>query len=64
METNNKDRNRQNQDANVKMTPMRNQEQIDAARGDNDDFNTNGLDEGNTMANDDDPADARESGTR
>jgi len=73
METNNKDRN-QNQNAESRNNaanqdqsrnaPSRNQEQIDAARGDNDDFTTNGLDEGNTMGNDDNPADARESGTR
>jgi len=44
--------------------PSRNQDAVDAQRGDNDDFTTNGLDQANTMRNDDNPADARESGTK
>ena len=73
METNNKDRNQaqnaesQNNAAGqdqFRNSPARNQDRVDAARGDNDDFTTNGLDQGNTMGNDDNPADARESGTK
>ena len=50
-------------DAN-RQAPSKNQTEVDAQRGDNDDFTTNGLDEGNTIGNDDNPADARESGTK
>ncbi len=54
--------NRKNAETNS--ASSQNQDEVDAQRGDNDDFTTNGLDEGNTMGNDDDVSEARESGTK
>ena len=55
---------RRGEESDLNQSASANQDQVDAQRGDNDDFTSNGLDEGNTMGNDDDPADARESGTK
>lgn len=54
-----------NEDATAeRLNAARSQDDVDAERGDDDDFTTNGLDQSNTMGNDDNPAGARESGTR